>query len=162
MLLPVLENGQRLCISKCLLLLEYSIRSILEYCCVVWNQNCKVHSNRIESIQRQFFVLFALRKLGWRSLYLYGGIFHLAKHRTHYGNFEPGNNMCRIFNSYQHLYSNFNLATSWGGVSFWRVDLVVHLSAAFVICYFFAMLKTGLYLYLYFFFSFCYSYIFNF
>ena len=31
-------------------------------------------------------------------------IFRLAKHRTLYGNYEPVKNMCRVFNSIQHLY----------------------------------------------------------
>ena len=31
-------------------------------------------------------------------------IFRLAKHRTLYGNFEPVNNMCRVFNSVQHIW----------------------------------------------------------
>lgn len=42
------------------------VRSILEYCSVVWSPYQDVHSNRIESVQKQF-LLFALRKLGWAS-----------------------------------------------------------------------------------------------
>lgn len=134
------------------------VRSILEYASVVWNPNYDVHSKRIESVQKQF-LLFALRKFGWRrqsnlpayssrcklidleslrarrlkacALFAYDSltkridspklkslleineqprllrnnrIFRLAKHRTNYGNYEPVNNMCRIFNSVQHLY----------------------------------------------------------
>ena len=40
------------------------VRSILEYCSVVWSPHIKTHENRIESVQKQF-ILFALRKLGW-------------------------------------------------------------------------------------------------
>ena len=40
------------------------VRSILEYCSVVWSPYMKVHEDRIESIQKQF-LLYALRKLGW-------------------------------------------------------------------------------------------------
>lgn len=42
------------------------VRSILEYCSVVWSPYQDVHSNRIESVQKQF-LLYALRKLGWNS-----------------------------------------------------------------------------------------------
>lgn len=134
------------------------VRSVLEYASVVWNPNYEVHSNRIESIQKQF-LLFALRKLGWRNrlelpsydsrcrlinleslrarrrkfcaLYVFdlitmkiecpqlfsvlkinqhqrnlrtSRIFRLVRHRTNYGNYEPVNNMCRIFNSVQNVY----------------------------------------------------------
>ena len=41
------------------------IRPILEYASVVWNPYYESHSDRIESIQKKF-LLFALRKLGWR------------------------------------------------------------------------------------------------
>ena len=41
------------------------IRPILEYASVVWNPYYVSYSDRIESIQRKF-LLFALRKLGWR------------------------------------------------------------------------------------------------
>lgn len=40
------------------------VRSILEYCCVVWSPYTKKYEERIESIQRQF-LLYALRNLGW-------------------------------------------------------------------------------------------------
>lgn len=40
------------------------VRSILEYCSVVWSPHIKTHETRIESVQKQF-LLFALRKLGW-------------------------------------------------------------------------------------------------
>jgi hypothetical protein len=40
------------------------VRSILEYCCTVWNPYYDVHINRIESIQRKF-VRYALRRLPW-------------------------------------------------------------------------------------------------
>lgn len=40
------------------------VRSILEYCSVVWSPYLKSHEERIESIQKQF-LLYALRKLGW-------------------------------------------------------------------------------------------------
>lgn len=42
------------------------VRSILEYCSIVWAPYQAVHNNRIESVQKQF-LLFALRKLGWAS-----------------------------------------------------------------------------------------------
>ena len=42
------------------------VRSILEYCSVVWSPYQVVHCNRIESVQKQF-LLYALRKLGWSS-----------------------------------------------------------------------------------------------
>ena len=42
------------------------VRSILEYCCVVWSPFSITHEERIESIQKQF-LLYALRKLGWTS-----------------------------------------------------------------------------------------------
>lgn len=42
------------------------VRSILEYCSIVWSPYLVTHSDRIESVQKQF-VLFALRKLGWSS-----------------------------------------------------------------------------------------------
>lgn len=41
------------------------VRSILEYCCIVWSPFSDNHVSRIESVQKQF-LLFALRKLGWR------------------------------------------------------------------------------------------------
>lgn len=40
------------------------VRSILEYCSLVWSPFSVTHEERIESIQKQF-LLFALRKLGW-------------------------------------------------------------------------------------------------
>ena len=40
------------------------VRSVLEYASVVWNPNFEIHSNRIESVQKQF-LLFDLRKIGW-------------------------------------------------------------------------------------------------
>lgn len=40
------------------------VRSKLEYAAIVWQPHYRIHSNRIESIQKQF-VLYALRKLGW-------------------------------------------------------------------------------------------------
>ena len=40
------------------------VRSLLEYCSVVWAPYYDVHKNRIESLQRKF-VRYALRKLGW-------------------------------------------------------------------------------------------------
>lgn len=40
------------------------VRSILEYCSIVWSPHIKTHENRIESVQKQF-LLFALRKLRW-------------------------------------------------------------------------------------------------
>ena len=42
------------------------VRSILEYCCVVWAPYQETYINRLESVQKQF-LLFALRKLGWNS-----------------------------------------------------------------------------------------------
>ena len=42
------------------------VRSILEYCSIVWSPYQEVHINRIESVQKQFLV-FALRKLNWAS-----------------------------------------------------------------------------------------------
>jgi hypothetical protein len=42
------------------------VRSILEYCSVVWCPHQPIHVTRIESVQKQF-LLFALRKLGWSS-----------------------------------------------------------------------------------------------
>ena len=43
------------------------VRSILEYCSIVWSPYMKKHEERIESIQKQF-LLYALRKLGWTAL----------------------------------------------------------------------------------------------
>lgn len=43
------------------------VRSILEYCSIVWSPFSSTHENRIESVQKQF-LLFALRKLGWTRL----------------------------------------------------------------------------------------------
>lgn len=40
------------------------VRSILEYCSIVWSPFMKTHVDRIESVQKQF-LLYALRKLGW-------------------------------------------------------------------------------------------------
>lgn len=40
------------------------VRSIIEYCSVVWSPFSITHEERIESVQKQF-LLFALRKLGW-------------------------------------------------------------------------------------------------
>ena len=40
------------------------VRSILEYCNVVWSPFSVTHIERMESVQKQF-LLFALRKLGW-------------------------------------------------------------------------------------------------
>ena len=40
------------------------VRSILEYCSIVWSPYSITHEERIESVQKQF-LLFALRKLGW-------------------------------------------------------------------------------------------------
>lgn len=45
------------------------VRSIIEYCSVVWCPYQPTHVARIESVQKQF-LLFALRKLGWSSLRL--------------------------------------------------------------------------------------------
>lgn len=42
------------------------VRSILEYCSIVWSPYQITHSDRIESVQKQF-MLFALRKLGWTA-----------------------------------------------------------------------------------------------
>lgn len=43
------------------------VRSILEYCSIVWSPSAITHENRLESVQKQF-LLFALRKLGWTRL----------------------------------------------------------------------------------------------
>lgn len=43
------------------------VRSILEYCSIVWSPYTKKHEERIESIQKQF-LLYALRNLGWSVL----------------------------------------------------------------------------------------------
>ena len=40
------------------------VRSILEYCSIVWSPFSITHEERIESVQKQF-LLYALRKLGW-------------------------------------------------------------------------------------------------
>jgi len=40
------------------------VRSILEYGSPVWSPQYVVHSNRIESVQKNF-LLFALRRLNW-------------------------------------------------------------------------------------------------
>lgn len=40
------------------------VRSIMEYCSIVWSPYQATHIERLESVQKQF-VLFALRKLGW-------------------------------------------------------------------------------------------------
>lgn len=42
------------------------VRSILEYCTVVWSPYQETYIGRIESVQKQF-LLFALRKLGWTT-----------------------------------------------------------------------------------------------
>lgn len=42
------------------------VRSILEYCSIVWSPSSITHEGRIESVQKQF-LLYALRKLGWTS-----------------------------------------------------------------------------------------------
>lgn len=42
------------------------VRPRLEYASVVWNPFYACHSRRLESVQRRF-VLYALRKLGWRD-----------------------------------------------------------------------------------------------
>lgn len=42
------------------------VRSILEYCSIVWSPFMKTHEERLESVQKQF-LLYALRKLGWTS-----------------------------------------------------------------------------------------------
>uniref|UniRef100_A0A0R3Q9H7 Reverse transcriptase domain-containing protein n=1 Tax=Brugia timori TaxID=42155 RepID=A0A0R3Q9H7_9BILA len=42
------------------------VRSILEYCSIVWSPFQTTHINRIESVQKQF-LLYALRKLGWTT-----------------------------------------------------------------------------------------------
>lgn len=42
------------------------VRSLLEYCSVVWSPHLVTYEDRIESVQKQF-VLFALRKLGWST-----------------------------------------------------------------------------------------------
>lgn len=42
------------------------VRSIIEYCSIVWSPYMKSHDDRIESIQKQF-LLYALRKLGWTT-----------------------------------------------------------------------------------------------
>ena len=43
------------------------VRSILEYCSIVWSPFQITHIERIESVQKQF-MLYALRKLGWTAL----------------------------------------------------------------------------------------------
>lgn len=40
------------------------VRSLLEYCCTLWDPHYSVHSKRIESIQKKF-VRYALRRLPW-------------------------------------------------------------------------------------------------
>lgn len=42
------------------------VRSILEYCSIVWSPYSSTHVERIESVQKQF-LLYALRKLGWNE-----------------------------------------------------------------------------------------------
>lgn len=42
------------------------VRSVLEYCCPVWNPNYQNSVQRVESIQRRF-IWFALRRLPWRD-----------------------------------------------------------------------------------------------
>lgn len=42
------------------------VRSILEYCSIVWSPFSITHEERIESVQKQF-LLYALRKLGWTT-----------------------------------------------------------------------------------------------
>ena len=42
------------------------VRSILEYCSIVWSPHPGVQEERIESVQKQF-LLYALRKLGWTA-----------------------------------------------------------------------------------------------
>ena len=45
------------------------IRSIFEYCSVVWSPCYSVHINRIESLQRKF-LRYALRRLEWPDPYI--------------------------------------------------------------------------------------------
>lgn len=45
------------------------VRSILEYCSIVWSPHTTTHEDRIESVQKQF-LLYALRRLGWSSFAL--------------------------------------------------------------------------------------------
>jgi hypothetical protein len=45
------------------------VRSILEYCSIVWSPHLTTHEERIESVQKQF-LLYALRRLGWTSFRL--------------------------------------------------------------------------------------------
>jgi Reverse transcriptase (RNA-dependent DNA polymerase)/Endonuclease-reverse transcriptase len=40
------------------------VRSKLEYACIIWDPCFKIHSDRIENVQRRF-LRFALRNLGW-------------------------------------------------------------------------------------------------
>ena len=42
------------------------VRSILEYCSLVWSPYQTIHEQRIESVQKQF-LLYALRKLNWST-----------------------------------------------------------------------------------------------
>lgn len=42
------------------------VRSIMEYCSIVWSPFSMTHEERLESVQKQF-LLYALRKLGWTS-----------------------------------------------------------------------------------------------
>jgi hypothetical protein len=42
------------------------VRSILEYCSIVWSPFSATHEERLESVQKQF-LLYALRKLSWTS-----------------------------------------------------------------------------------------------
>ena len=42
------------------------VRSILEYCSIIWSPFSIIHEERLESVQKQF-LLFALRKLGWTT-----------------------------------------------------------------------------------------------
>lgn len=42
------------------------VRSVLEYCSIVWSPYMITHEERIESIQKQF-LLYALRNLGWTT-----------------------------------------------------------------------------------------------
>lgn len=47
-------------------LFESLVRPILEYCTHVWNPFYKVHSDRIEAVQKRF-LRFALRRLNWNN-----------------------------------------------------------------------------------------------
>jgi hypothetical protein len=53
----------------CKMLYSALVQPILEYASIVWNPYRKVHSDRIESVQKQF-LLFALRGLGFEGFVL--------------------------------------------------------------------------------------------